>query len=192
MALPAVIQARLRQRSYVPVAHLVELDFVTQARRVSNLSHTITTGGHSWFGIRKLGGIEGLEGSGDLAAAQIRVTVSGVDSRFLATAISADRDEYIGRQANVFLQFFDDDHQPLEDPIARVSYIIDGIEISRVPMDGGGTRRTISVTATNMFYGRGIPRASRFTNVDQQQRYRGDRGLSYLSDLIDTNIPFPW
>lgn len=174
------------------VLHLVELCFATQARRLHNGNvPKITTGGHDWFGNAKLGSIDGLETDADLQAAQQKFTVSGADSRFLAVALGP-RTEYVGKHAKVYLQFFDWDWQLLDEPQARAASIIDGLEISRGPMEGGGTRRTITATATNIFYGRSLPSAGNFTNSDQQQRYPGDRGLSYLSELLNTNIPFPW
>lgn len=191
MALSATISALLAGRT-VRCAHLVEFCFAGQARRFWNGSYKITTGGHDWFGLSKLGGVDGVEGgSGDLAAAKLKFTVSGVDARLLAMAVSANRAGYIGEIAKVFYQFFDEDWQVLDDPVAAAAGIIDGVETSRQQSENG-TTRTIAVTATNIFYGRGLPPASFFTNADQQQRFTGDRGLSYLSDLQDTNIPFPW
>lgn len=191
MALSETIQALLEGRT-VRVAHLVEFCFDGQARRLWNGSYKITTGGHDWFGIRKLGSIEGLEHDGDLQSAELKFSVSGVDSRLLAMAVSENPEGYIGEIVKVYYQFFDEDWQLLDDPVARAAGIIDGVEVTRQPMEGGGTRRVITITAQNIFYGRGIPPASFFTNSDQQQRFPGDRGLSYLSELQDTNIPFPW
>lgn len=172
-------------------AHLVELCFVTQARRFWNGSYKLTTGDHDWFGQSKLGGIEGLEIEGDLNLSTIKVVISGVDERLLAVALG-DRDEYIGRHLIVFTQDFDDEHQPLGDPEAVAAGIIDGLELSRVQAEGGGTRRTITVTAPNIFYGRSDGSDSYYTHQSQQLRFPGDRGLQYRSDMYDTNIPFPW
>lgn len=192
MALPETIQALLAGRT-VRCAHLVEICLVTQARRIWNGNYKITTSdGHDWFGNKKLIAIEGLEHDGDGQSSEIRVTVSGTDARFLALAISGDKSEYVGRHVKIFNQFFDSDRQLLDAPQARAAGIMDGFEISRSPMDPAGTRRTIGLTAQNMFYGRSQPPASLFTDSDQQQRFPGDRGLQYLADLQDTNIPFPW
>lgn len=192
MALSATISALLEQRT-VRCAHLVEICFVTQARRLWNGNYKITTSdGHDWFGIRKLGSIEGLENDGDFQASELKFSISGVDTRLLQMAVSEDKAEYIGRHVRVYLQFFDSDWTLLDAPVARAVGIIDGLEVTRQPMEGGGTRRVISLTAQNMFYGRGQPPASFFTDTDQQLRFPGDRGLVYLSELQDTNIPFPW
>ncbi len=192
MALTATISALLAGRT-VRCAHLVELCFATQARRISNLNYQITTSdGHDWFGNKKLVSIEGLEHDGEGQSAELRVTVSGVDARFLALALSTDKAEYIGKHVKVYHQFFDQRRTLLDAPQARGSWIIDGFEVSRGPMDPNGTRRTIVVTAQNMFYGRSQPPASYYTSVDQQLRFPGDRGLAYISLLQKANIPFPW
>lgn len=172
-------------------AHLVELCFVTQARRVWNGSYKLTTGGHDWFGRDKLGGIEGLalEGNGQLRT--LRIVLSGVDARLLAVAIGP-RSEYVGAHAIVYTQDFDDEHQLSGAPEAVAAGIIDGLELSRVQADDGATRRLITVTAPDIFYGRSAGADSYYTHASQMLRFPGDRGLQYRSDLYDFNLPFPW
>lgn len=194
MSLSSTIQTLLEGRT-VRCAHLVEFCFAGQARRLWNGNYKITAGGHDWFGIRKLGSIEGLDDDGALQSSELKFTVSGVDTRLLAMAVSENRAGYIGEIAKVWLCFFDEDWQVIQDdgnPVARAAGIIDGVEVSRQPMEGGGTQRIITLTAQNIFYARNIPPASFFTNRDQDIRFPGDRGLSYVGDLVETNIPFPW
>lgn len=191
MSLPTVIQTLLEGRT-VRVAHLVEFGFCTQVRRLWNGSYTLTTGGHEWFGIRKLGSIDGLDDEGVLQASQLKFTVSGVDARFLSLAIAEDRSEYIGRMVFVFMQFFDEDWQKLDGPQARAAGIIDGLQVTRSPIKDGGWQRTVTITAENIFYGRGLPPAGYFTNRDQQIRHPGDRGLEFIPEIQETVIKVPW
>lgn len=192
MSLPSVIQAYL-QGNTVRAPHLVELCLATQARRFWNGSYELVTNdGRHWFGLNKLGSIEGLSDPGTLESAELRFTVSGVDARMLTLAATMNREEYVNRDAVVLIQFLDDDWQLLDDPIEISTGILDVLEVSRQPDGEGGSHRTISVRAQNMFYGRGIPPASFFTNNDQQQRSPGDRGLTHMAELLNTNIPFPW
>ena len=192
MALPETITALLAGRT-VRCAHLVELCFATQARRIWNGNYKITTSdGHDWFGDKKLIGIDGLDHDGEGQSAELRIPVSGVDERFLNLAISSDKAEYIDKHVKVYHQFFDSDWSLLDAPQARAAAIIDGIEISRGPMEPSGTLRAIVITAQNIFYGRSAPPAALYSHTDQQLRHPGDRGLGYMSDLQDTNIPFPW
>ncbi len=193
MSLPSVIQTVLEGRT-VRCAHLVEFLFKTQTRRLWNGSYKLVANGHDWFGIRKLGTIEGLDDPGNLQAGDMRFTVSGVDPRFMAIpqlAFSEARREYVGRLVKVWLQFFDEDWQKLDDPIARACGIMDGLEVTRVP-DGTGWRRTLSITAAKIFAGRNSPPASFYTNGDQQIRSPGDRALEYIASMEETIIQVPW
>lgn len=190
MSLPAVIQTLLEGRT-VRVAHLVEFGFCTQMRRLWNGHYTLTAGGHEWFGIRKLGSIEGLDDEGLLQASQMKFTVSGVDARFLSLAIGEDKSEYIGKMVKVFLQFFDQDWQPLDEPVARAAGIMDGIELSR-QRAGDGWQRIATITAENIFYGRSVPPYGYFTNSDQQNRHPGDRGLEKIPEIQEAVIQVPW
>lgn len=190
MSLPTVIQTLLEGRT-VRVAHLVEFGFCTQVRRLWNGSYTLTTGGHEWFGLRKLGSIDGLDDEGVMQASQLKFTVSGVDARFLSLAIGEDKSEYIGRMVFVFMQFFDEDWQKLDEPVARAAGIMDGIEISR-QRAGDGWQRIATITAENIFYARGLPPAGYFTNRDQQIRHPGDRGLDKIPEIQETVIKVPW
>lgn len=194
MSLPTVIQTLLEVRT-VRVAHLVEFGFCTQVRRLWNGSYTLTTGGHDWFGLRKLGGIEGLDDEGVMQASQMKFTVTGVEPRlasFLADAVAEDRSEYIGRIVRVWHQFFDEDWQKLDNPVARAAGIIDGLQVTRSPIKDGGWQRTVTITAENIFYGRGLPPAGYFTNRDQQIRHPGDRGLEFIPEIQETVIKVPW
>ncbi len=181
----------LSQRA-LRVAHLVQFDFLTTPKYLWNGFHDLTTGGHTYQGLRKLGAIDGLEDQADMTATQLKFTLSGVDAVVLALAIGEDRDEYVGRMVTVWLQFFDSDWQKKGDPIARAAGIIDGIEISRARDQDGASIRTLTLTAENIFYGRGIPPAGNYTDRDQQFRFPGDRGLSFVNEVQNTVIQVPW
>ncbi len=195
MSLPTVIQAILQGRT-VRVAHLVEFCFLTQSRRLWNGSfELVTSDDHHWFGLRKLGQIEGLEEAGALESAEMRFSVSGVDSRFLelfTLAAAESKAEYVNRHVKVFYQFFDADWQILDAPVACAAGLMDNIGVDAQPVAGGGTQRIISITAQNIFHGRGRPPASFYTMRDQMNRSDGDRGLEHIYELIETNIETPW
>lgn len=174
------------------VAHLVKFDFVSEATYLWNGHHDLITGGHTWKGLRKLGGIDGLEDTADLTATQLRFTLSGVDGAVLAIAIAEDRTQYVGRLVTVWLQFFDSEWQPVGDPIARACGLMDGMPISRSRDQDGGSVRILTLTAENIFSGRGIPPAGNYTDPDQKFRSPGDRGLEFVSEVQNTVINVPW
>jgi hypothetical protein len=192
VSLPTVIQTLLEGRT-VRVAHLVEFGFCTQVRRLHNGNYTLTAGGHEWFGLRKMGAIDGLDDEGPLQASQKKFTVSAVDARFLATAIAEDRSEIIGRIGRTWLAFFDEDWQVVDEPVARDACILDGMEVSKSSGDKGQTwQRVATITGENIFYGRGTPSNGYFTPSDQRQRHPGDRGLDPVWEIQEAVIEVPW
>src|SRR5262245_60641285 len=101
MSLSNTINTLLNGR-IVRVGHLVEFDFDTP-QRLWNGSRKITTNdGYEWFGLRKLSSIEGLgESSDNMQASELKISVTGVDSELLRTAISEDRASYVGKLIKV-------------------------------------------------------------------------------------------
>jgi hypothetical protein len=175
----------------VRAAYLVELQF-DQPRYLWNGFRTLEAGGRQWFGLRKLGSIEGLDEQEDgLQSTELRLAISGGDAAFLQLAISEERSTYVGKLVIVWIVFFDEDWQVIDEPFAFKAGIIDGIEVSR-RQDGDRAIRTLSVTAQNIFYGRSTPPASNFSDLDQKYRYPGDRGLEQASDAVETVIQVPW
>jgi len=196
MSLSNVIQTQLEGR-IVRVAHLVEFSFKTQYRRVWNGSYPLTTpDGKRWFGIRKLGSIEGLDDDGNLTANAMKFSLSGVDARFLGLvklALAESKAEYVGRLVRVYNCFFDADWQVLDAPVARAAGLMDRIYVERAQnRDDGSSRRVITITAQNIFYGRGIPPAGYFTDTDQKRRSPGDRGLEPVSAQQEVVVQVPW
>jgi hypothetical protein len=194
MSFPSVIQTAL-EGGAVRCAHLVEFLFKTQTRRLWNGSYKLSANGHDWFGIRKLGTIEGLDDPGNLEAGDMRFTVSGVDPRMLAIiqlALTEHKEEYIDRLVQVWLGFFDEDWQLLDAPIARAAGMMDRIEVTRAGLEDGSSRRTISISAHNIFSGRSSAPASFYTDADQKLRSPGDRGLETIDESVETVVQVPW
>lgn len=188
---PNTIRAILKGRT-VRMAHLAEFMFRDAPAYVWNGVRTITTGGHDWIGFGKLGSITGIDETSSETASTIKASLSGVDSAVLAVAASEDRADYVGFLLRVWMQFFDEDWSLLDAPYARAAGIMDGMEITRSPGVNGVTLRTVSVTAPNIFYGRRIPPFGYWTDRDQQKRYPGDIGLSFVTSLQNAELPYPW
>lgn len=184
----------LSQRA-LRVAYLVQFDFLSTPQYLWNGHYPLTVGGHTWSGLRNLGGIEGLEDAADMAAQQMKFTLSGVDAATLALAIGENRDEYVGRLVTVWMQFFDANWQPSGSPIARAAGIMDGIEISRSrdgDQDKQNSVRVLTLTAESIWYGRGVPPAGNYTSRDQKSRSEGDRGLDFVNEVQNAVIQVPW
>lgn len=176
----------------VRVGHLVEFQF-SQPKYVWNGDRQLEAGGKTWEAFRRLGSIEGLEEEADnLQSTELKFVLSGVDSALLRTAVSEDRSTYVGKLVIVWLCFFDEEWQVIEDPIAFKAGIMDRVEVSLSTDDNGVSTRRVSLTAQNIFYGRSIPPYAYYTARDQQLRHPGDRGLEFVNELIEKVIPVPW
>lgn len=192
MDLEAAVQTMLNGR-IVRVAHAVEFQFDSPVYLWNGFRNVTTPDGKTWTAIGGLGSIDGMdEDDSNMQSTELRLTLSGADPSLLQTAVSEDREGYVGKLVFVWLIFFDSEWQPIGNPVARKAGIIDGIEVSRHSSDEGPATRTLSVTAQNIFYGRSVPPAAFYTNRDQQIRSPGDRGLQFVSDSQETVIPIPW
>lgn len=197
MTAPLIIQQK-RDSRIVRVAPLVEMRFLGGTRRVWAGNREISAGGHSWFGLNKLGAMIDISDVGDIEASEMRFTLSGIDTRFLELfTMAADeaRAEYVGRPVRVYECYFDDDWQVIESPEAHACGIMDSIEFDAHPVEMDGnwyTQHVITLTAQNLFSGRSGTSASFYSNLDQQRRSPGDRGLEYKAQLVELNIEVPW
>ncbi len=86
-------------------AALVKFDFKSGVQRLWQGAGILDAGGHEWQGIGDLGTIAPIQSGPRGAVEEITLTIFG-DAALLAR-INDDADESVGREAEVFLQFFD-------------------------------------------------------------------------------------
>lgn len=189
MDFSATIKAQLAGER-VRVDALVEFSFVSQTIRLWNGSGTLPTAdGKSWEGIAGIGRIDGLEQSVDGTAPEQTFTLSGVDARFAALA-KGSADEYYRRPVAVYLQFFDDDWQTLDNPFAISLRHMERLKATRTQSDEGFVY-TVSITAETPFTTRRRPPFSYYTDRDQQLRFPGDRGCEEVAGIDGKKIIWP-
>lgn len=186
------IQTMLNGRM-LRVGHLVEFQLDDPLRFWDGFRMLDTLDGREWSALKYLVSIDGLEEENDnLQASEITMSLSGVNSDLLQLAVAEDRASYIGRLIMTNLQFLTEDWQCQDDPIARNASIIDGIELTWKTNPDGSQTRTLSVKATNIFYGRSVPPAGNYSNRDQDFRSPGDRGLEFVAAAVEERIKVPW
>ncbi|GAB5376469.1 MAG: hypothetical protein AcusKO_29310 [Acuticoccus sp.] len=174
----------------VRVDALVEFSFLSDTVRLWNGFGTLkTSDDRNWEGIGGIGRIDGLEQSVDGTAPEQTFTLSGVDSRFAALA-KGSADEYYRRPVSVFLQFFDDDWQTLDSPLAISLRHMERLKATRAQGDEGFVY-TVSITAETPFTTRRRPPFSYYTDRDQQRRFPGDRGCEEIAGIEGKKIVFP-
>jgi hypothetical protein len=169
---------------------LVEFHFVSGIVRLWNgFGELKTNDGKTWLGTGNMGDISGLAQSLNGTAPPVTLSLSGVDSTFALKA-KAEAEEYYNQPLVVYLQFFDEDWQCLDDPygltMARMANIT-----SRMDDDGQDRTYTISITAETPFATRRRPPFGYLTDRDQQLRFPGDRGLERVAGIDNKNITFP-
>ena len=196
-AFSATIEAYLSGRK-VNMRPLALFDFRDGEEVWWGGEYDLVSGGKTWKGLSRWVNVEGLDQANTLDSSAMTFALSGVEATVLAIATSSDRANYVNRLVTVYMQFLDDDWQTLDSPWALKAGLMDDMQISRSQAakdDGSVTwKRSVKLTAQNIFFGRGVAPFSLWTDRDQQKRYPGqdDKGLQFLPVLQDADIPVPW
>jgi hypothetical protein len=191
---PATIAAALAGRR-PRFAYLVEMMFDTPARFWNGNRAITTLDAKQWIGARQLGQIDGLEEALNGESKQFTVSISGaaISSQMMQMAAAEVRDAYMYRVIRIWLQFFDEDWQCLDNPYALQAGLITGLPLTRSqPAQDGSVARTITVEADNIFYARSQAPRGYYTDSDQQARYPGDLGMQFIPELQDSTVAIPW
>ncbi len=191
----ATINAYLQGRQ-VNMRPLALFDFRDGEEPLWGGEYDLTVGGRTWRGLGNIASVEGLDQAATLESSAMTFTLSGVekpgaDLSFLALAVSSDKANYVRRLVTVYLQFFDEMWQALDEPFALKAGFMGQASVSRARA-GYGYVRTISLPAYNIFLGRGVAPYSTYTDRDQQKRFPGDKGLQFIPSLQAKQIPVPW
>lgn len=185
---PQAVQAHLAGGA-IRMAHLVQCAFASGTFRTWQGWSTLVAGGHEWTGNGGLISVSEIDASPSQFASSFSLTMSGLpDDQFDAYAklYMADPDEYRGRQVIVFLQVFDGNWQPLDQPYALATGFMD---VPSFEVTEGAAR--ITLQCEGAFVTRKRPRWGFYTDADQQRRYPGDRGLEFTPVAATRNVKQP-
>lgn len=170
----------------VRAAPLVEFLFKSSTERVWPGDYKLTAGGREWDGMTKLLSVDGLRSRSDLAAEALTIKVSGVSPELVAIAKDS-ANEAKGYPVNVYLQFFGEDWQPLDNVILLRSAIMDQLRFSTT----GPQLREVTCTAEGIFVARNYAPYAYYTDRDQNARFPGDRGLELVGGLVYKVVTWP-
>lgn len=152
----------------------VDLDFVSGHVRAHDGIGTINFGGFDYLGIGQFGGIDIAEESISVIAKPVTLTVSGVDSSLVSTAVT---EQYQGRTATIYLGLLDLDTQALIDaPEPLWGGCMDVMTVQLGPETG-----SIKLNCEHRL--RREPRNARYTDADQQLAYSGDRFFDLIGKI---------
>jgi hypothetical protein len=165
---------------------LVMFDFASGAMRLWQGFGTLDTlDGHSWDGIGELGQIGDLESTLAGDAPQATFTLSGVNPAILHEAMNTSAEVY-GRDVNVYIQFFDENFRPLDNPYVCWAGMMDVMHVKH-----NVSRCTIELTAESLFFRRSLAPLGTLSDRDQNRFYPGDTGLSVMPTMVAKSVLWP-
>lgn len=145
-----------------------------------------TNDGRQWAGIGQLGQIGELESAIGGSAPQASFTLSGVDPSLIADALNVDN-EVFNRDCNVYIQFFDVDFKPLDNPYVLWAGLMDTMRVRQ----NGPDECSVELTAETIFARRSLPPLGNLSSREQRRFYPGDTGLDLIPSLMSTVAIWP-
>lgn len=161
----------------VQPAYLVALDLVSGWKYFWTGIGVLVWNGQDWEGTGELGAISDITQTDDLSAENITVSLSGIPSTEVTTALSECTNSGEGQ---VYLGLLADDGSLVVDPTRCFTGRID------VPtIEDDGTTATVSLTIENELVA--LQRASnrRWTNDDQHIDFPTDNGFQFVPFIQD-------
>lgn len=134
----------------------------------------ITWGGNQYEGVGDFGAISALPEDTDLQIPNISLALTGISTDYLNEAIGQ---EYQGRTIKIYLGFLDTNFVLIDTPILEFEGEIDQMDFE------DGETVTINLTAINELHRWETPNISRYTDVDQQVLFSGDKGLEFVNQV---------
>lgn len=198
---PSAIISAL-SREVVHYILLCELRFASGTVYMSNQQGDFTDlkWGNTWRGLGGLVGIGDIDGGPD-DLAPYREYLLGIPWQFLSDessptrataqlpALIGKKSEYVGREANLWVQMFAPDAEdthgrpiPLGYPIALDASLMSDVSWSFVA-DGALLRLKVE----GLLARKGAPLFGMLTYKDQLRRHPGDEGLRFVAEVVSTN-----
>lgn len=168
---------------------LIELQFDSAmggTQRMTNYPIDLTTGGYTWTGLGNIIGADDITSSIEAGSDQLTLSLSA-SSEMLAATIG-NVEAYRGRAAKIYLQFlYPNKSVPMLNPILIYSGFMNPV---KTEFDGEDSDTGVAGAIKLPLSRSGMARSRnnnglRLTNVQQQLRFSGDKGLEYMRDLIE-------
>jgi hypothetical protein len=113
----------------------------------------------------------------------LKFSLSGVPSAMVSLALS---EPVQGRACNVYVAILDPATYRIVDAVLEWSGTLDTMTISE---EGGSAVLTVSAEHAGIDLLRAVP--VRYTDLDQQRLFPGDRGFEFVTDQADQTIVWP-
>lgn len=156
---------------------------VTPAVNVWTGVGNITVDSTTYTGLGDFLSVTPITESAEVAANSLSVTLSGIPTANMVFALD---DSANGKRLDIKMVLFSEEGALIDgDPIHIYSGLIETVDIAL-----SGDSASISVNTSNKLSELFSTNASRYTNEEQQRRYPGDVGLSYIAEI--QNKEFTW
>lgn len=168
------------EKSSLQPLYLVKLEYDGGDVNVHSSLGTITFDGDDYLGIGKLGKIGALKEDSDITPAKIKLSITGIESSNISTALTAD---YQGRPITIWLGAIDQSTYTL---IADPTVVFKGImDVQTINL---GQTAVIELSATNRIAAWDRSNVRRYNGEDQRSRFAGDSGLDYVTQAAEKLI----
>lgn len=166
---------------------LMLIDFVTEPSRILLDHGEIDASGHIWRGTGDLVAVSGLEQVVNGQAPEMTVTLSALNPAMMALARDEFEAEAMGREIIVYMQFQDETGLALDAPYPVARAVMRRPQF-KIGEDG---TREIIVSAESAYALRARPPYAMYTDADQQRRFAGDKGFSFVPTLRNKTTVWP-
>src|SRR5208282_4136447 len=139
--------------------------------------------GETFIGLGWLGKISGIPQTTKVQAQNVTLSLSGIPANLVSEAIGQVR---VTGTATVWLAFFDDNGNLLEDPVQIFTGALD------VPsLTDAGESCSLAITCENSLISLNLAPNRRFDDMDQQIYFAGDLGMSFVDALGNLQLFWP-
>lgn len=180
-SMSADMLAAITSNSLLP-ALFVEAYFATGPVYLWSGIGSISWNSQTWQGIGTMGSVSVIEEGSDVMAKGITLTLSGFDPALLADVLG---EVQLGQPVVVYLGMFYSTTPPslIPSPITAWAGRID-----QPTLNVSGEAATIAINCESRLLDMNASVARRYTDADQTIDFPGDRGMEFVSGIVETTI----
>lgn len=143
--------------------------------RIGGVTFWKSTGGFTFNGVGNLGGVSAFEETGDLEAPSLELSLSGIPSSLLSSALN---DMRANLRANLYLGALNSADQLVADP-----YLLFPGRTDSVAIEEGAETSSIVIRAESLLADMENPRTIYYSAADQSLIESGDMGFEFVPQI---------
>lgn len=157
----------------------IAMDYPDGMVRASTLDRDIDIGGHTYFGMGTVGSLSPVQEGAESRSYGVNASISGIPGNFSAYLQSQDVQ---GRKATIQIGLMSPAYEIVGEMVTIFVGRMDTQDVS------AGTNTSIEVAIESLLIDWERARVRRYTDVDQQAVYSGDRGFEYTASLANMTL----